>query len=61
MIQKIEYFTFRIQSPHVPGLVSVKRPDLDLMTEHSIRVLFEEHLVDRHVHSGDNFLQFKEI
>jgi len=53
------FFTFGIQSSHVPRLIGVKRSDLDLVAEHSIRVLFEEHLIDRHVHGGNNFLKFR--
>ena len=49
--------TFRIESPHVPGLVGVEGPDLNLVAQNSVRVLLEEHFVDSHVHGGDDLLR----
>ena len=48
--------TFRVESPHVPGLVGVEGSDLDLVAQDRIRILFEEHFVDGHVHGGDDLL-----
>jgi len=48
--------TFRVEASHVLGFVRIEGPDLDLMAEHGVRVLLKEHLVDCHVHGGDDFL-----
>jgi len=49
--------TFRIKSPHVLGLVSIVRSDLNLVRKNCIGILLKKHLVDGHVQSGDYFLR----
>ena len=43
-----------IEGSHVASLVGVERPHLDLVAQHRVGVTLEEHLVHRHVKSGDH-------
>ena len=49
-------FTFRIKRPHIPRLLSIVRPDLNLMFQHCGWIFVEEQLVDGHVKCGYDLL-----
>lgn len=45
-----------IQAAHALGSGNIEGSHLDLVIQHSCGILFEEHLVDSHVHGGDDLL-----
>ena len=49
--------TFGVERPHVPGLLSAIRPDLNLMVQMGLWELLEEKFIDGHIQDRNHLLR----